>query len=88
MWFSDNLNQADPATADWFQSIVMTERRDIDAQTSAGVQDGAALLKLARLVVYPRLDHALFTYGLYNKSSPEFPSHWEGLGEGMRSVYF
>lgn len=58
MWFSDNLNQADPATANWFQSIVMTECGNIDAQTSAGVQDGAALLKLAGLVVYPRLDHA------------------------------
>lgn len=46
MWFSDNVNQADPATADWFQSVVMTECGNIDAQTPASFENGAALLKL------------------------------------------
>ena len=58
MRLSTDFNEAQAATADWFQSIVMTERRNIDAQTSAGVEDGAALLKCVGLVVYPGLDHA------------------------------
>ena len=42
----------------------MTEGRNIDAQTAAGFENGAAFVKLPDLIVYPGFDHALFTYGL------------------------
>ena len=37
----------------------MTEGRNIDAQTAAGFENGAALLKLPGLIVYRGVDHAL-----------------------------